>query len=606
MSESVDYSAAATVTALPQSGTSADDAPWREVGVPCGYALSANGVYEAPSKPNGTATRLAGPVWVTGRTRDTAGHNWGLLVAWLDSDGGDHEEAIAMGRLHEPHGTLIQELAAQGLVVVPGKERALMAYLAAFEPSQRRRSTDQVGWLADAEDRLTFVLPGYVIGGADGEDCYFQPERHSPSADTIRASGTLDTWHTAVAMRAVGNPFLVFATCLALAAPLLRPARLEAGGFHLYGRSSHGKTTAAQVAASVWGCGADPAEAPSAAYIRRWNATANALEGLAAAHNDGLLVLDELGTCGASDFGRIVYDLAGGQGKAAMTSERGMKKPRSWRVLVLSTGEVSVEQRIREDQRKQVQAGQQVRLMDVPAGEGVITAPEDGQTAGEFAQALKRVCSDHYGTAGPAFVEALSQQFATHGEFARAVDERLQVARTQLMIPGLSAEAARALNRLALVQAAGEWAAELTILPFSKDEVGAALRHIRDTWLADGGHITEGERGVRAVCEFVLRHRSRFADARDARDAGEPAVRDLAGYIDRTEQVYLFTRAGFAEACEGLDPGEVAEALKRHRLLVTNEARRQTVKRAIPALGGQRVRFYAVRIAILALEDAAS
>jgi uncharacterized protein (DUF927 family) len=102
------------------------------------------------------------------------------------------------------------------------------------------------------------------------------------------------------------------------------------------------------VGASVWGCGADPADAPEAAFIRKWNSTANALEGLAAAHTDGVMILDELQSCAAKDFGSVIYNLFGGQGKSAMDASRNLKKQRAWRILSLSTGEISSKQKIEE------------------------------------------------------------------------------------------------------------------------------------------------------------------------------------------------------------------------------------------------------------------
>lgn len=89
--------------------------------------------------------------------------------------------------------------------------------------------------------------------------------------------------------------------------PLLKPCQEQSGGFHLYGVTTGGKTTAAQVAASVWGCGADPQEGPEVTSIRKWYATGNALEGVAEVHNDTLLTLDEIGEVDPAELGRIIY-----------------------------------------------------------------------------------------------------------------------------------------------------------------------------------------------------------------------------------------------------------------------------------------------------------
>jgi uncharacterized protein (DUF927 family) len=77
------------------------------------------------------------------------------------------------------------------------------------------------------------------------------------------------------------------------------------------------------------GNGPDPA-ASHETYIRKWNTTGNDLEATAAAHNDCILILDELSTCSAQDIAKIVYDLFGGQGKARMGKDASLLYRRSW------------------------------------------------------------------------------------------------------------------------------------------------------------------------------------------------------------------------------------------------------------------------------------
>ena len=73
---------------------------------------------------------------------------------------------------------------------------------------------------------------------------------------------------------------------------------MEGGGFSFEGGSSSGKTTALQVAASVWG---------GPGHVKSWRVTDNALEGVAALHNDGLLILDEVGQVNARVLSEAAY-----------------------------------------------------------------------------------------------------------------------------------------------------------------------------------------------------------------------------------------------------------------------------------------------------------
>ena len=85
----------------------------------------------------------------------------------------------------------------------------------------------------------------------------------------------------------------------------------------------------------------------------------------------------------------------------------------TWRLLFLSTGEHSLEQHIAEAGQR-IQAGQEVRLVDVPADAGTgyglfedLHASENGKA---FADHLRgEATTHHYGHAGRAFVAALSQ-----------------------------------------------------------------------------------------------------------------------------------------------------------------------------------------------------
>jgi len=128
----------------------------------------------------------------------------------------------------------------------------------------------------------------------------------------------------------------VLSVATALAAPLLYLAGAESGGLHLVGGSSLGKTTALDVAGSVCGGGG------VRGYVLQWRATANGLEGVAAAHCDALLCLDELSQVTPQAAGETAYMLTNGTGKTRATKQGAARKPAEWRILFLSTGEITL------------------------------------------------------------------------------------------------------------------------------------------------------------------------------------------------------------------------------------------------------------------------
>jgi putative DNA primase/helicase len=569
--------------------------PWEDLEIPPGFELSHLGVWQKPKHEKDSSTLLAGPVWLSARTRDADNDNWGHFIEWIDDDRRGHGTAIPAQRFHEVGSSVVQELASGGLFVMPGRERNLLQYLASFRTSQRLTSVERLGWLVSPLDELAYMFPDGVQAKLDVATRFvYQPEKYSPTASTIREAGSLAQWQNEVLLPLRHNPLLVFSACIGFAGPLLKPAQLESGGFHFFGASSRGKTTLAQVAASIYGCGADPAEAPNKAYIQRWNTTLNGLEGLAAAHNDGVLILDELQTCAAHDFRKVIYNLAGGQGKSAMNASRNLRPPRNWELLFISTGEISIEQKIKEENNT-ISPGQRLRLLDIPVGENLIVN-SNGQKPEEFVTGIKRACAENFGTAGRTFVRNLTEHFSSYSDLQRTVQARLEEAVNSLPSAGLEPEAKRAQKRFALVQVAGELAVELGVLPIEHAEVRAAVRAARDAWMEGLGHLSDATRGIEALTEFLLRYHSRFKSA--ILDDKTTIINESFGYVDTKEHWYLMTKEAFSQATKGHDPKQVCRELLRRGHLVVNEAPRFTYKKYISELN-VRPRFYAIRFRML-------
>lgn len=570
--------------------------PWDGVTVPEGYELTAEGVFEFDKKEK-VLRKIAGPVWVSAHTHDETRSHYGLVLCFIDLRGNVNEYPFRRDALHEQSRSLIQNVAVRGLEIVPGQEHRLSRYLGAFNAKlvPWLRSSAKVGWVDAVDGRLAYVSPSSengVIALEKTERIIFQPEQHSPNLHTMRQQGRLQDWQTHVALPCRGNAYLITAMCMPFAATLLKPAAAESGGIHYYGRSSRGKTTAAQVAASVVGCGADPSDAPEHAYIQRWNSTANGLEGLTATHNDSLLILDEIHTFGGKDFGQIAYNVTGGKGKTVSDRDRNLKQQRTWRTFVLSTGEISVRQKIEQEGNK-VRAGQLVRLADAPINDSLIQDTH-GMDPADFALQLKRACGQHYDTAGPAFIKALIERFHYFHPLAAHVKHALAEAEARLTVPRMEAEQRRTLRRFALIEVAGKLAVEADILPFTKHEIEDAVNEVVRAWLAEGVSMPDRIRGVMAVQEFIQRHQRRFREAHDSRIIVHG---ELAGYTQRVEgnYLYMFTAEGFAEACGGHNPQDVAGELQKLGFLHDSEKHRYMYKCTVMVNGeSKRPRFYAV------------
>ena len=566
------------------------------------YKIDANGVFfiRIIRRKSGETDKIpeliSGPCWVSALTRSNQGMEWGYQIHWVDQDGREHDMAFPARKLSEPRGPLAGDLASMGLKIVPGSERRLMAYLGSFclPPEYRIQSTAQVGWTTGKNDAPLFVLPDHTIGVAEGEKVVFQPEEYSPTSRNMHAKGTIKQWQGFVAKPCVGNPTLLFAVCAAFAAPLFKFASLDSGGFHFYGTSSKGKTTTLQAAASVWGSGADPAVSESS-YIGRWNTTGNAVEATASAHNDILLALDEIGTCDSKNFGKVIYDLFGGRGKSRLQKNSTLQPERTWRILGLSSGEISVRQKIEEDTGRRAMAGQLIRMLDIPIKDEGVILNSHGITTKDFVDDFKKKCGEFYGTAGPMFIEHLIDSQPDAAQLRQVIQDEIDRQEEDLSRgKDLESYQQRAIRRFAAVAAAGFMAIGLGILKTTESEVSRSVIAARDAWLGDEGNKPLTIKGIEAIREFILRNPVRFPSEFNERGLAT----NLAGYYSTADNgLYLFTKTGFGEACSGFPRDAVLDELDRRRLLFKNEGDRKMSRHSVPGIG--RSRFYAVRTSIL-------
>ncbi|MBD3814270.1 MAG: DUF927 domain-containing protein, partial [Betaproteobacteria bacterium] len=508
-----------------------------------------------------------------------------------DHDGNRKTLAIPAARLHEDPAILARELANAGLRIIPGKERRLVAYLASYQTTNRIQSAPRLGWMERTDGGLAFIFPDRVLSAAGHDAVVYQPERYSPTLGTVHPSGTLESWRDEIGQAIAQSDALLFVACAGLATPWLKLADSDSFIIHLWGTTSRGKTTLAQVAASVWGCAVDPAESPSLSFIRRWNATANGIEGLAEAHSDLPLCLDELGAGNHRDIAPLVYQLAGGQGKTAMTASRELKAPRAWRTIAISTGELSMESKLAEN-GKPPKGGTLHRALDIEVQDIAEHLPES-ERAG-YVQSIKRACATQYGTAGAATLAAIMAEYPDTPAAREAASQGIAAAVTRLQQPHHAPEQVRALRRFALIGWAGEFAARHGVLPVDPARVWEAVQAIAHRW----GSTTSGtdaDRITEAVAAFILKHGARFQPT-----TSEQEVRDRAGFVDHANGRWLFTKAALQEAAPGHDATTIARAIQQAGYLYTNDTK-LCPKMATPA---GRVRVYCVMDGVLSNDSA--
>jgi uncharacterized protein (DUF927 family) len=331
------------------------------------------------------------------------------------------------------------------------------------------------------------------------------------------------------------------------------------------------------------------------------------LEAVAAAHNDLLLCLDEMGEAAPEAVAACAYALANGAGKARATRDGSARRVAEWRVLFLSTGEEGLADRLAEAKGgpRRARAGQEVRVLDIPADtgrNGLFEALHGFPDARALADALKAAAACYYGTAGAAWLELLARDPEGCAVAAREVIETFTAA---YVPPGADGQVIRAARRFALVAAAGEMAAGAGLLPWPAGEAERAAAACFEAWRSarqGGDGRAEDAAAVTAVRDFLERH----GDARFVPLSGEAEperpILNRAGWRRRAPDgtwVYMISPGVWrSEICAGLDPQQAARALLARGFLEPGDGGRATQKPRVPGIGPTRV--YVVSASILA------
>jgi uncharacterized protein (DUF927 family) len=477
-----------------------------------------------------------------------------------------------------------------------------------------------------------FVLPDEIFGKPTSRVVLTSVDReNSPFA----VAGTLDQWRGEVARYCVGNSRLTFFASCAFAGPLLTLLNQAGGGFNLLGKAQTGKSTALRVLASV--CGGSPKDGAEG-FWRTWRATGNGMEGTAAQFNDGVLCLDEMGLVDAREAGEIAYMLANGQGKARATRHGAARAPQRWRLLFASTGEVSLADKLAEIGRR-TQAGQEVRLVDIPAdagaGMGLFEEIHGEDGAGDLAKRLAHATARHYGTAMRAFLRVLAARLAEDAPgYIASLRERVdQLTRDWLAsYPTASGQVRSVAMRFAVVAIAGEIASKAQITGWIEAEAAGAAEACFRAFLGLRGTVgaREDAQAVRQLRAFISEHGSARFDVWMDRAGTEDRQAELeetapherfrtmkrAGWR-RWEPLtcggmgwrYYLTAEGMAEAMSGLSPSESKRTLLDLGHLVASKAPTDVERGIIPASmrvpGHPRTRLYQVGDGLMETTDSA-
>lgn len=541
-----------------------------------GLYYSDNGFSDDDTEPAKLCSRFE----VVARVCDTDGTGWGKLVSLQDADG--NRKLIRIPLKEFQRSTIFQILLDNGLEIISFKAyRKIIDYFIANNPVKIIRLTNKPGWHENI-----FVLPEQNIGFGKDNISF------SGNGDKFQIAGNLSDWQENVGKYCAGNSMLMLLAAYALTGPLLRPLDMEGGGFHLYGPSSVGKTTQAVVAGSI--CGGNKHKG----YLTQWRTTANALEKIASMHNDGFLILDEIGETTSEDVYQVSYMLVNGQGKERMKADSSLRDASTWRLNFLSTGELPLTEKIIETGKRKAMPGQEIRMVDLPVmascEQGVFENLHGCNSGAEFSHLLKTNASRYYGATLRAFLKVLC------GENQEDLDRNIaEIARMfhsfirKYCPEGSSGQVQRVVERFALIASAGAFACKNDILPWSPAEAESVAAKWFNIWLDERGTIGSKEiyNAINNLREHWEANRNYlYIDPKQINLLGDR----LAGFkeIDRknNEEICYMLQNKFTELIKGCYKNDVLQELKKRGMLCYD--RNGSIKEYIHDANGQTKRVY--------------
>jgi putative DNA primase/helicase len=391
----------------------------------------------------------------------------------------------------------------------------------------------------------------------------------------LASRGTLPEWKEQVAALVRPFPLMQFAMLSMLTNVLINLQGKGTAIVHIYGESSVGKTTLVQVAQSVVGRATDPSTDGGSA-IRKWHNTENALLSLIEKHHGVGLVLDELGSFSGKDFGQIIYALSNGQEKGRCNNNGEHTENQNTSALcILSTGELSMDDYLRKT-GKRVNSGTRVRMLNIEV------YPEDTRLPGEtLAQAkaridqIKAACGMYYGTALPALVQGLLNlpEATSYEALQQLVQGRVNECAERLvpLVDGAAESSLirRGLDFFAMVFATGLYCIELGVLPYTEDEVIAAVVLGANRWVSSLDEQPDDvARAIRHLKEQVVLKRHQFPDM------GTPTTRHHMGVV--RNNLLLLRTEWFKELVPQFDKKVLARLEEQGYLIRTEEDRMTT------------------------------
>lgn len=524
-------------------------------------------------------------IYPIARFRSIDGRSGHGIVFGIQAEGQLIELHIEAKEVFSNSTKIFAQIADAGTNIAPSQVKVFKEYIQscmAITNLPERLTLTHTGLVPE---QLAFAIGNKILIGKSEEDSGRIYTLRSQPADGLTTGGTLEGYTEHVLNKAIAHPQR-FAVCAALAAPLAQIVGYEGGGLHLYGASGSGKSTLLQLAASVFGSGAEPGDGSQDSLIARWSSTTNALEALTARLSGIIFCIDEIGAY-RGKLSSTLYKVLSGKGQSRMTSGLDLAKQHKASVFMLSSGELSVEDKLRH-YRESINAGIPARFpsMLIESSHMALTDETILETAQRI-ESLKDALCKHGGHVGPMFIQRLLDSVDSSQELESFVHEQWDDIVDQLADYATNSIQRRVIRRFGLVLLAGLLAADMGLLPWSEDEIQDSIIFMIERWL---NNIETSKSDVeRAVDRFTNYLRRNYHNLPDSFD---PKIKGAVDGYRHNEQYLLLLPDTFRKLCGDVTPTQVGDKLKELGALKHDSGKQQY--RVVLPCTGIRQYFYAI------------
>jgi len=484
--------------------------------------------------------------------------------------------------------------------------KAILDVLEQSRPERTFQVVRAPGWYGSA-----FVIPGRVFTpGDDTVEIYIDPKGDAHVGPFTLGEGSLKGWQELVATPSSKSSRLRLSIAAALAAPFLRPLGMDSFGLNWFSETSDGKTLCLVVAASVAGLIGDEG-------LPCWADTQAAIEALARGHRDNVMPLDESAD-GEHQMPlekksqMIAFLIARNRPrKLSRTYEQNHNLAnREFRIILLSSSERALG-RIAHAANARRLGGEEVRFMDIPAGEqgscgifdGDIT-PSSGkslrETTKELVETLKANAIKYQGHV----IRALLQRYMNDPNGLETLKKYKRQFEREAAISDRHNARYRVRSNFAVIYAAAALAIDYGILPWQKRSTFRAIEKCFRLGLAtletgltqapsitppvDPHHLTKTLKEQLASAQIVRVRPRQKVTGKQTRTRRNADGFKINGKIyvkpDRFKR-WLPTQLE-------------RDALKEHKIIITERKDTATVEKKIGGIQG-KPRYYAIDIRAL-------